>query len=363
MLCPVAGAMGAICCAQDSGSPVELVAGDGPKDKVCQVTIIGARGLRSADSPPGNGASGSYCVCEIPGKSGSKVKTPVCQDSVEPVWNFEAVLSSYQPGDALCFTLFDNGTASSDDHLGKAQLSALRLQDGFFDGELPLAAEAATTTGVLKLKVCTVPRPAKKKKPKQKPLPETETNEETESGGCDMRRCGEVTVTLMKDSEFQPLGLSLEMLDSAVGIVTNISTGAIESHNGNAKECEQVRIGDIILEVNGISGDAAGMVEELKSDKKSHQLVFMHPETFTIVIDKNPSLGVQFTGCIGSSSVVISKISKGSVQDWNETHQDAVVKPYDRVHSVNGVSGSARELLEQIQLHDRLEMVISRAPS
>mmetsp|Transcript_79528 Transcript_79528/g.229984 ORF Transcript_79528/g.229984 Transcript_79528/m.229984 type:complete len:867 (-) Transcript_79528:181-2781(-) len=116
------------------------------------VTFISAKGLRNADIAF-NGLSDPYCVCEIPGKANSRVKTPVIKDSLEPVWNYTTQVQGYEHGDSLSFAVLDKDLAwKSDDVLGRASLSKDKIERGW-SGVLELKDSGANARASLKVKV------------------------------------------------------------------------------------------------------------------------------------------------------------------------------------------------------------------
>jgi len=107
------------------------------------VTIVGATGLPNADAGEGalvisQGGSDPYCVCTIPKKKRSAVKTKVIRDNLNPIWNFEAKVPDYAAGDGLEFSVFDKDYGKPDDLLGTAKLSGKQIYPGGFQGELKL---------------------------------------------------------------------------------------------------------------------------------------------------------------------------------------------------------------------------------
>eukprot|EP00405_Crypthecodinium_cohnii_P036869 CAMPEP_0206539970 /NCGR_PEP_ID=MMETSP0325_2-20121206/8721_1 /ASSEMBLY_ACC=CAM_ASM_000347 /TAXON_ID=2866 /ORGANISM="Crypthecodinium cohnii, Strain Seligo" /LENGTH=995 /DNA_ID=CAMNT_0054037593 /DNA_START=87 /DNA_END=3074 /DNA_ORIENTATION=+ len=118
------------------------------------VVIVSARGLRNADwSPLGADKSDPYCICEVPGKRGVRIRTRTINNQLNPVWNHEAVLEGWQPGDPLKFTVFDKDF-TSDDELGTVTLipSQFEGKNGF-SGDLRLL-NAGKNRAFLTVKIC-----------------------------------------------------------------------------------------------------------------------------------------------------------------------------------------------------------------
>jgi hypothetical protein len=129
-----------------------------------EVGIIRATGVRNADWM---GASDPYCMCVIPGKEPplgkSRLKTKVITDDLNPVWNFRDVMPGYKVGDNLQFKVFDEDLAA-DELLGLAQLPHERFYPDGFTGELSLTdlkgneAEGTLTVAIHVIKVRVGPR-------------------------------------------------------------------------------------------------------------------------------------------------------------------------------------------------------------
>merc|ERR1711920_986209 len=65
---------------------------------VLQVGIISARSLRDADWLPGGGKSDPYVQVEVRGKPHATFKTPVVNNTCDPVWNFSHDLREFGQG-------------------------------------------------------------------------------------------------------------------------------------------------------------------------------------------------------------------------------------------------------------------------
>lgn len=107
-----------------------------------------AQNLRNADSGPFQGMSDPFVTCEVKGKPHTKVQTPVIDDDLNPVWNFEGIIVDYEEGDELFFTVFDKDIGR-DDCLGFVLLRKEEIKDNRFSGILQLkeaGKEDATLT-------------------------------------------------------------------------------------------------------------------------------------------------------------------------------------------------------------------------
>lgn len=110
---------------------------------VCLCVVIkGVRGLRNADTAPGQGLSDPYVVCQVirpdstkATSSSSRMQTPVARDTLEHEWNFEGILTDFQEGGSLLFEVWDKDVVKSDDFLGRARLEP---SPSGFEGDLQL---------------------------------------------------------------------------------------------------------------------------------------------------------------------------------------------------------------------------------
>mmetsp|Transcript_84897 Transcript_84897/g.243634 ORF Transcript_84897/g.243634 Transcript_84897/m.243634 type:complete len:552 (+) Transcript_84897:2-1657(+) len=125
----------------------EEAAQEGPAKM--KVKITSAEGLSSSFC--GNYPN-AYCVCEIPLKPESTVKTPFVPANPNPVWRHSRTVKGYKPGDSVVFNVFSmdedavnqqaqGGGARQkkrDELLGTAALAGDRFFPDGFDGLLNL---------------------------------------------------------------------------------------------------------------------------------------------------------------------------------------------------------------------------------
>lgn len=140
----------------DAASRVEV----GEARRPLVVRIESARGLRNTD--PGNfGKSDPYCVMEVPGRAQPRVKTKVCNNTTDPVWNHQIEVAEFGADDSLTFMVYDQEQRPKKDcPLGSAVLRGVDvLRPGGFDGELDLSDARAASSGpraVLRVRVSAI---------------------------------------------------------------------------------------------------------------------------------------------------------------------------------------------------------------
>lgn len=115
-----------------------------------KVVVVGAQGLRNADTLPGQGVSDPYCICRLRGKPKSEWRTPVVNDNLDPVWNCAQIMPDFAVGDTLEFEIMDKDRFKQDDMLGWAAIACSGFYPHGFKGVLPLRPQK--DAGVLPLR-------------------------------------------------------------------------------------------------------------------------------------------------------------------------------------------------------------------
>jgi hypothetical protein len=129
------------------------LARDAKKAVSITVTIVRAHDLRNADhSLHTSDVSDPYCICEVPGKPIMRIRTGVIKDSLNPVWMHTEMMSHYEPGDPLKFTVMDKDLRKQDDFLGSATLKGSDFFPNGFRGP-QLVLEDRRTKGSKKVAV------------------------------------------------------------------------------------------------------------------------------------------------------------------------------------------------------------------
>eukprot|EP00419_Tripos_fusus_P029087 CAMPEP_0172700706 /NCGR_PEP_ID=MMETSP1074-20121228/31099_1 /TAXON_ID=2916 /ORGANISM="Ceratium fusus, Strain PA161109" /LENGTH=1116 /DNA_ID=CAMNT_0013522133 /DNA_START=152 /DNA_END=3500 /DNA_ORIENTATION=+ len=119
-----------------------------------RLTIVGAKGLRNADWLPGTGKSDPYCVCEVEGRPEiPKVQTGVINDDLDPIWDFDAEIHGFNPGDSLAFHVYDKDWGKKDDFLGTLTLRSEVFYPDGYEGECILQDAGAGIDARLMLRI------------------------------------------------------------------------------------------------------------------------------------------------------------------------------------------------------------------
>jgi len=132
------------------------------------VTLLSAKNLRNADFV---GKSDPYCICEIPGRPGSKIETTAINEQLSPEWNHEAQVIGYKVEDSLTFTVRDKDPIKPDDVLGSATLTTEQFLDAGFDGELKLSNAGDGVEAFLQIKITVGEKAAEEEVAEQTEVP------------------------------------------------------------------------------------------------------------------------------------------------------------------------------------------------
>merc|ERR1712194_723760 len=103
-----------------------------------RLTIVSARDLRDVDWLLGAGKSDPYVQVEVVGRPHTTFKTPVRNNTKDPVWNFTHAVQHFAAGDALKFPVYDSDPLKSDDILGRATLVSEQFFPTGLAGEIKL---------------------------------------------------------------------------------------------------------------------------------------------------------------------------------------------------------------------------------
>lgn len=87
-------------------------------------------------------------------------------------------------------------------------------------------------------------------------------------------------------------------------------------------------------------------------------------EEFEVYIEKAPEGPLSRIGLDINRNLMtalrITKLKEGCVMEWNTRHPEKKVQPEDRIVQVNGIKGSADQLVETIRSNQKLHLLIQR---
>jgi len=335
--------MGAVCCCNDDGSksevvesmPVEpsvgLIATATPEPaevppKVL-ITIMGARGLRDTDWKPAAGNM-SQCRCEV--KCGGILlkETEALCDTAEPVWMEDCKVNDIADDADLEFFIYDKDTQG--DHLmGKAVLKAEDYTLNGFNGQLELEdSEQAFVRVKVKL-----------------------ANKDLLPGPTP-----EFTMCVERSSMEISFGLHIDRRDGIMLQILKVLSGPFEDYNRDAKPDYTLQVKDFLGIVNGFSGSADRMLEELKHQIKVNCVV-RRAVCVNVIFDRGEAkLPLDLEFCEFQESIhadyLVIKTVGDTVKPIGSGKNHEKLYPGDRITAVDGSNGSCVELKEMLEKHN-----------
>lgn len=300
-------------------------------------TIIGARGFRNPEWMPGDF---SDCYVVVKSTDQEIAQTDIVSDSMEPVWRKEFEHKEWNEGAELEFYLCEKDLFGCK-YLGKTTIQYDRFQDGF-NGDLQLEETGGDGKEhhhvYLRVKI----KPPGTWYPPGPPV--------------------EFEVTLEK-GENKDFGLDVDIQDKKTLYIAGLADGPAGDYNQQAAPELQVVMGDFILEANGVSGDASGLLHKLRDDD-AVVVKIRRGIDVTLILDRKKvtnkngtegdlqPLGIEWPDRLKGRGLVITAINEGLFADWNDSQtEDSVAKIQvgDRIMRVGSTIGSAKNISKAIQ--------------
>lgn len=156
------------------------------------------------------------------------------------------------------------------------------------------------------------------------------------------------------------LGFEIDISDGSSLVIADVhSPDMLSTPSGNCLESH-----DRIVEANGVSGDAAAMLNALFG-AESWDLVVQRPMEFLVKIDRRdrPSLGMDLLYASNGVSLMVDSVGDGVIRAWNEASPAFQIQRCDRICEVNGVRGAAVDLMSAMVDKDILLMSVLKYTS
>lgn len=173
---------------------------------------------------------------------------------------------------------------------------------------------------------------------------------------------GSVFAATIVRSEEDPIGLDIDLIDGISAVVVDIKEGAVKSWNEKNPE-HALQVNDRIVEVNGQRREANSMVSRLKSDT-TWAVQVQRPVEFAVSISRadTPSLGMDLRYAPNGTTLMITQVGEGPMQEWNKKHPDKAVCKHDRIIQLNKVRGTPTQLLQASEDSETLNMIVIHYP-
>lgn len=172
----------------------------------------------------------------------------------------------------------------------------------------------------------------------------------------------------LKKEPGQQLGLLLDDMDSKHCVVYQVKPGGIvDAWNQTAKKDVVVCAGDLLLQVEGVSGSAQDLTARLReacqatSGTTTISLRFQHPRiSYVSLVKQGRPLGITVAPVDerrpGTGIVIEEVIPDGALSDWNAA-QRVKVEPSCRIVAVNG-GRRHKSMLTTLQSNDYLNIKV-----
>jgi len=155
------------------------------------------------------------------------------------------------------------------------------------------------------------------------------------------------------------IGISLDIVDGISLVVVAIMLGAVKTWNDAHPGDLVLEVNDRIMAANSVRGDAHQLLAELKRSMRWN-LSVCRPEELRVALERESLVarGRDLRYAASSTSLVISEI-EGAFLQWNQRTPGAQISLFDRIVEMNGVRGSAQELLAAASIEtDHMDVVI-----
>merc|ERR1712032_1733183 len=156
---------------------------------------------------------------------------------------------------------------------------------------------------------------------------------------------GIFTIELFKNG---PLGMGLDLSDGTNAMVSQLKAGVVSDWNAGHPS-RSIDYGDLITEVNGVSGTSKALVEEIKASRSMNMLI-KRAQLRTVVVSREKNLGAEFISSKSAKALCLKTLNQGALTDWNRKNPRDPVAEGDRLFEVNGMQDP--EAMNQILQSD-----------
>lgn len=162
------------------------------------------------------------------------------------------------------------------------------------------------------------------------------------------------------------IGMDLDLIDGVTPLVVSTKAGTIQDWNDTHPKL-MVKVGDKILDVNGVKGSTRQIISTLKEDG-TWRIRLQRPRVLKLDISKigknsAPSLGLGLSYAKHGTSLLVGEVNEGPVLDWNLKNPEFQVQAQDRIVELNGTKGNAVELLKCSEGCEKLKMTVLHYPT
>jgi len=259
-------------------------------------------------------------------------KTKAVEGTCESVWKEETEFEFDMSG-VLEFTVWEAGKS-----LGVAKLEGSAFAEGF-NGEVQLEDTCDGVEAFIKLKIGV---------------------DETEYPSF----APEFTVSLTREKGAS-LGADVDSTDGVTVRVSTVDAGPVQTYNESEEAKDKVNPGDFIVKANKATGASTKIMKELK-DAEALELTIKRSEEFSALLkrsDTRKPLGLEFLKNHDGNDLIVSKVAKGAVTEWNKSNADRKICKGDRIVAVCGKKGTDAELQQELSSAQEAKLTVVRPAS
>lgn len=161
----------------------------------------------------------------------------------------------------------------------------------------------------------------------------------------------------------EKVGFKLDTVGGSCAMVMDVGAGAGATYNASVSPELRIRPGDLLMSVNGVSGDTINMARAVAVKNTTLELGLRRPASYYAVIDKEGTsgdLGVTVDYLDDGISLLVTSVVPGLISNWNESNPTKAVESGDRIVCVNGVKGLSAKLLMTCSAETNLTMKFIR---
>lgn len=297
--------------------------------EVCMIMVVGARGLPYVERSKG---VDRFLYCTVKASSWSKgivYSTTWVKNVLDPIWKEECVFNKLLKDDSIEFCIYDAEEHESQ-LLGTAVLDCFEFKPNGFNGAL-VVREGFCRLAALDVKVKI-------------------------GAGTYPDECSLEFPVSIENPKKKRLGLNCDTRDGNTLYILGVKSGVIHSFNQTVRRAARLLPGQFIMNVNKVGGNSQELLKTMKSAPRL-ELVVSPPMEIRALINANSadSLGFEFTKRLFGKDILVTKVIEGPethaspVQVWNEANPGQQIREGDRIIAVNGLRGSAADLIKRIR--------------
>lgn len=158
----------------------------------------------------------------------------------------------------------------------------------------------------------------------------------------------------------ETFGVEVDTLDNEVMQVCMIRDGIVSKYNATAAPGKDMKLGDFLVNINGVGGSTEAMVERMKRDDK-FKISVRRLKTWEATLKQKPSqIRPSMNRAANGRTILVLNANDKPVRDWNAANPDLAIKENDRIVMINGVENESDKMMEQVEQASDLKILVGR---